>query len=163
MKRIIIIPIILFVLIIIAQIGYWDWINSSIESAEARGLFGDSFGALTSLFSGLAFAGMIYAIILQSRELSLQRQELLLTREELAASRKEQAKAAEAQAELVEKQVLTARITGLSAIVQGRYQYAAALGHNSAQRLRPVNDAEFLLLEALQEVGCQDTELLKNK
>jgi hypothetical protein len=58
------------------------------------GVFGDTFGAINSLFSGLAFAGLLYTILLQSRELKLQRDELALTREQLtssAASQKEQA------------------------------------------------------------------------
>ena len=41
-----------------------------------RGLFGDSFGALNSFFSGLALAGVIITIYLQSRELRLQRKEM---------------------------------------------------------------------------------------
>lgn len=47
-----------------------------------RGTFGDMFGAVNSLFSGLAFAGIIITIILQSRELCLQRNELTETRKE---------------------------------------------------------------------------------
>lgn len=39
--------------------------------------------SITALFSGLAFAGMMIAIYLQSKELSLQRRELELTRKEL--------------------------------------------------------------------------------
>jgi hypothetical protein len=40
------------------------------------GPFGDMFGALNALFSGLAFAGLIIAILLQREELKLQRQTL---------------------------------------------------------------------------------------
>ena len=40
-----------------------------------RGQFGDTFGAVNALFAGLAFAGIIFAIILQKKELELQRQE----------------------------------------------------------------------------------------
>ncbi len=47
---------------------------------ENRGTFGDMFGALTALFSGLAFAGIIYTILLQRQELKLQRRELRLSR-----------------------------------------------------------------------------------
>lgn len=42
-----------------------------------RGQFGDMFGAVNALFSGLAFAGVIIAVILQKRELALQRRELI--------------------------------------------------------------------------------------
>jgi hypothetical protein len=41
-----------------------------------RGDFGDYFGSLNTIFAGLAFAGVIWAIILQKRELALQRQEV---------------------------------------------------------------------------------------
>lgn len=47
-----------------------------------RGTFGDMFGAVNSLFSGLAFAGVIIAIFLQRKELEFQREELELTRGE---------------------------------------------------------------------------------
>lgn len=58
-------------------------------SISASGVFGDSFGVLTSLFSGLAFAGLIITILMQRDELALQRQELNLTREELSGQKEE--------------------------------------------------------------------------
>jgi hypothetical protein len=45
--------------------------------------FGEMFGGINALFSALAFAGLIYTILLQRQELALQRRELILTREEL--------------------------------------------------------------------------------
>jgi hypothetical protein len=56
-------------------------------SIEKSGVFGDSFGALTALFSGLAFAGMMITVLLQRDELALQRQELQLTRGEMQNQR----------------------------------------------------------------------------
>ena len=56
---------------------------------EAPGTFGDTFGAINSLFSGFAFVGLIYAIILQQQELGLQREELRLQRAEAEATRLE--------------------------------------------------------------------------
>lgn len=50
---------------------------------SSAGEFGDLFGAVNALFSGLAFACVIYAIFLQRSELELQREELKLTRKEL--------------------------------------------------------------------------------
>lgn len=67
---------------------YLTWPISQI-SVSASGVFGDSFGPLTSLFSGLAFAGLIITIIMQRDELSLQRQELNLTRDELSGQKEE--------------------------------------------------------------------------
>ncbi len=47
------------------------------------------FGAVNALFSGLAFAGVIFAIFLQRHEIKLQRKELELQRKELALTRGE--------------------------------------------------------------------------
>ncbi len=57
----------------------WYFFKNWSRSAS----FGDTFGAINSLFSGLALAGIIYTIYLQKTELSLQRKELKYTREEL--------------------------------------------------------------------------------
>lgn len=56
------------------------------------GTFGDTFGAANALFSGLAFGGVIVAILLQRKELELQRKELELTRKELARTAEAQEK-----------------------------------------------------------------------
>lgn len=56
---------------------------------DERGTFGDMFGAVNALFSGLAFAGLIVTLIMQHEELSLQREELAQTNDELAAQREE--------------------------------------------------------------------------
>lgn len=74
---------------------------------EQRGQFGDSFGAVNSLFSGLAFAGIIYTIVLQRNELELQRQELTYTRRELeraASAQEESEKSLKEQSRLMEEQ-----------------------------------------------------------
>ena len=54
-----------------------------------RGTFGDMFGGLNALFSGAAFAGIIFTIILQRKELQLQRRELQLTRVTLNEQKQE--------------------------------------------------------------------------
>ena len=136
-------------------LGYWWAVSRYIHGAQDRALFGDMFGGLAALFSGLAFAGLIVAIVLQSRELGLQRDELEATRHEMTLARDQYAKSAEAQTDLVEKQLLTARIQGVAAIVQGRYQYAAAFGANSAARLRPAEVAEDVLIQLLDGAGLQ--------
>ena len=60
-----------------------------IGESDRRGQFGDMFGAVNALFSGLAFAGLIITLILQKTELGLQREELEQTREELRNQRLE--------------------------------------------------------------------------
>jgi hypothetical protein len=62
-----------------------------------QGQFGDLFGSVNALFSGLAFAGLTITICLQRKELSLQRRELQLQRREMRESRKELANQAKAQ------------------------------------------------------------------
>jgi len=51
-----------------------------------RGVFGDSYGSLTALFSGWAFAGIILTMRVQMDELRLQRNELTLQRMETKRS-----------------------------------------------------------------------------
>ncbi len=63
-----------------------QWLFPEIEE---RGQFGDSLGGVNALFAGLAFAGVIWAIILQQKELVLQRAELALQRAELEKTREE--------------------------------------------------------------------------
>lgn len=58
----------------------WFLINRFIPCPGNRGLFGDQFGVVNALFSGLAFAGLIITLILQNKDLSLQREELEQTR-----------------------------------------------------------------------------------
>lgn len=53
-----------------------------------RGTVGDMFGAVNSLFSGFALAGIIYTILLQRKELGLQRNELKETRQEFIIQNK---------------------------------------------------------------------------
>lgn len=57
--------------------------------AKNAGEFGDMFGAVNSLFSGLAFAGIIYTIFLQRHELKLQREELTDTRKVLEGQKEQ--------------------------------------------------------------------------
>jgi len=86
------------------------------DSWSIRGQFGDMFGAVNALFSGLAFGGVIVAILLQRRELELQREELSLTRKELAISAAAQRESAVALTKQVEIQAITAELNALVAI-----------------------------------------------
>ena len=52
---------------------YKTWPITEYSIAKA-GTFGDSFGVVTSLFSGLAFAGIILTILLQRKELTESRE-----------------------------------------------------------------------------------------
>ena len=105
----------------LAVFGMWlvsAWLmTATISSWEVRGQFGDMFGAVNSLFSGLAFAGIVLAILLQRAELQLQREELRLAREEqqrLVEAQQDASRSLERQFRI---QTLAARATLLHVIV----------------------------------------------
>ncbi len=67
----------------ILWLSCWCFTVLFLGSEEMKpGTFGDMFGSVNALFSGLAFSGVIIAIVLQSQELQLQREELEATRKE---------------------------------------------------------------------------------
>ena len=87
---------------------------------EKYGTFGDTYGALNTLFSGLAFAILIITMLMQRQELKAQREELAEQRNELIAQRKEaeqgnkiaegQRVITEQQATLIKQQIDEARV-----------------------------------------------------
>ena len=111
-NSLLIIGLVVFILWLIGGILPWvifkDW--------NDRAAFGNMLQGISSLFSGLAFAGLIYAIILQKQELSLQRNELELTREEIARTAKAQEGSEKALKTQIEALYITAQINGLSSI-----------------------------------------------
>jgi hypothetical protein len=68
-----------------------------IDNWEKRSQFGEMFGSINTLFSGLAFAGVIYTILLQRKELESQR---------------------ESQAKSEQLMVLTAQLSALNSLVE---------------------------------------------
>ena len=72
--------------VVLIQVVYGLLVFGFLGQMDVRGQFGDIFGGVNALFTGLAFAGVIYTILLQRRELELQRQELRLNRAELSRS-----------------------------------------------------------------------------
>lgn len=71
---------------------------------------GDSYGALNTLFSGFAFAGIILSIFMQSKELKLQRDEIKDNRLELSR----QADALERQANNLK---ISAKLSSLNSLL----------------------------------------------
>ena len=61
----------------------FTWLHCFFPEIKPTEQFGDRFEAVNALFAGLAFAGVIFAIILQWKELGLQRKELEDTRAEI--------------------------------------------------------------------------------
>jgi hypothetical protein len=69
----------------------------SVTDSTKAGIFGDTFGAFNAFFAGLAFLGVIYTILLQTKQLDIQSQELRLQRQELEQTRAELSRSADAQ------------------------------------------------------------------
>ena len=82
------------------------------------GQFGDTFGGLNALFSGLAFAAVVVTLLTQREELKLQRKELRLQREEM----KRFAEAQEGSKTALEDQVYnlekTARVNAQTTLIE---------------------------------------------
>jgi hypothetical protein len=75
--------------VVFLVVALWGTSGFLLIEMEDRGTFGDMFGAINALFSGLAFSGVVFAILLQRKELELQRKELELTRNELSGQKNE--------------------------------------------------------------------------
>jgi len=102
---------ILFVFVIGLWVGLLGWGIYSTDlnwnCLSKLGNLGDSFGILNTLFSGLAFLGIIISIKLQRDDLKLQREELAMQRKEITFQRKAieiQAQEAKHQSEEMESQ-----------------------------------------------------------
>ncbi|ELE8119474.1 hypothetical protein RB980_002081 [Vibrio fluvialis] len=100
------------------QIALGVVIHYELPGWDERNAFGGMFGAVNTLFSGFAFCGVIYAIILQRKELELQREELKATREELSLHRGELARSSSAQVEQAELMYRAAKINATSTRLQ---------------------------------------------
>lgn len=75
--------------LILTSIAFPFVVNYFFSDWTKSGTFGDTFGALNALFSGLAFTGVIVTILIQRAELKNQRLELSLQRNEMRETRKE--------------------------------------------------------------------------
>lgn len=82
-------------------------IRMTADWATDLGKFGDSFGAINALFTGLTLAGLLITILQQREELALQHRELLESRKQFKRS----ATAQEASARLTAYSELLAEYT----------------------------------------------------
>ena len=119
-------------------------LSALVAGWAERGQFGDMFGAANTLFSGLAFSALVYALILQRKELGLQRTELALTREELS-------KQSAAQTQQAATALRAAKISALGALFQS---YAELLGTGNHNLIDPTSYPDEILRvrESLREL-----------
>lgn len=138
------------------QIAIGITVYKFLPDWSTRGQFGDVFGAANALFSGLAFAGLIYAILLQREDLALQRKELELTRQELQRSAAAQEKSESA---LSAQAASLAQSTKLNAINFLLEHYKSELS-----QMRGIvyvgTDPRLALMNELKEREAKLTEML---
>lgn len=113
-KKIFIIILVLLVVFVI----YFCAVKYFYPDMTVRSQFGDMFGGLNTLFSALAFLGVIYTVFLQREELILQRKELELTRKELKRTAEAQEKSEKALSKQAASLKITAKLNGKSSILQ---------------------------------------------
>lgn len=113
-KSLILIAVIVFIVVI----GLWLITLFTLlgKSETARGTFGDMFGGVNALFSGLAFGGIIITILLQRKELSLQRAELVESRAELKRAADAHANSVEAFRRQAENLKIAAKLSALDTL-----------------------------------------------
>lgn len=125
-------------IVIIALVIFFVWLGSGWAistwvNASYRGTFGDMFGAVNALFSGLAFAGLIYTITVQRQELTLQRKAIKMQTEELKMQREETARSAdqlEEQKKLTNLQLAMSIVNDLIKTKQERFEKVAVTAEN---------------------------------
>ncbi|HKK87366.1 MAG TPA: hypothetical protein VJ917_00865 [Saprospiraceae bacterium] len=88
-----------------------------LDNWSERGTFGDMFGAVNALFSALAFAALIYTVVLQREEIKQNREEIRRNRKELAKGAKLQQRAQEVLKEQVEQTHLSAKMNAMRTLV----------------------------------------------
>lgn len=141
----------LVLFVVIFSVGIWV----VFPDMASRGQFGDMFGVVNAIFSGLAFLGVIYAVILQQKELQLQRKELSLTREELKRTAEAQEKSEEALNRQASSLKITAKLNGLSAVLQHyntliELTNSAKYGINTAEYNTRKREADKIINEIKQ-------------
>jgi len=115
--------------------AYWPRLHASWYSraacdgcVEKYGQFGDSFGAVNALFTGMAFWAVVVTLLLQQRALAEQAREI----EDGKRHQRATAEAMERQARALE---LAARLTCLTVLIE-------RINRLVAETANPVTDAE---------------------
>jgi len=99
---------VVFILVILLLwVASWILIAKYLPDWQTRSSFGQMFGVTNTLFSGAALAGVIFALLLQRRELEM-------TRQALSQSTKAQEKSEKALNEQAKLMLLTARMNAMS-------------------------------------------------
>lgn len=157
-KPLVILGIVIFIIWIISFIA----IFFSIDNWNDRASFGDLFGGINALFSGLALAGIIYTIFLQRKELNLQRLELIETRKELHRSAEAQEKSEQALANQADSLKKSSQLTALTILYEYYRQEVKAWDSMHTQTRNEYNNKRLETIDKIESI-LFEIEELKNE
>lgn len=125
-----------------------------------RGTIGDAFGASNALFSGLAFAGLLYTILLQRQELRNQRIDIANNRKALERSTALQAESQRALQQQVEQMHLTAKLNALNTIIN-YYNYQISNPGSTPETIEKARMKRRERIKYIDELidGIQDSDI----
>ncbi|AQV15442.1 hypothetical protein [Acinetobacter pittii] len=168
-------------ILILAVVGMWIGYPyglthlGSIPNTSNYGTFGDSYGALNTLFSGLAFATLIITLILQRKELQLQRKAVQDQQLEIQKSNDiadQQRVIANQQAILIQQQITDSKIQSfyqlLFKYIDEKNRKINALTTYSESGMNVINDfcnkfeQEFGYSTSHEYLSKLDDETLRN-
>ena len=155
---------ILVVVVFLAIPGFWvlSWLltvgSSYLGTWSDRGSFGDMFGAVGALFSGLAFAGVILTVYYQTQELRLQRAEVEQTRAAVEQTSEYLSMLAEEQQSTQRAMCRQSRILALSAVLSAasRSRVVDSKDVNVNSIAKSLHEEAGDLLKELQETQMTD-------
>lgn len=125
-----------------------------------RGTMGDMFGSVNALFSGLAFAALMYTIILQRQEIKLNRAEIALNRKELTKSTKAQQASQQALKQQVAQTHLTAQMNAMNTIIN-YYNSQIESSKSSEETIEKAKEKRRLIIQKIDELidGLEDSDI----
>ena len=129
------IALLLLVTVVWGLYGFFVYIG--FEDYSTRGQSGDMFGGITALFSGLAFAGLIYTLFIQKKELQYQREELSRLVDEQSQTKEHletQAQQMKQQSSFIEQQIFENSFFQLLSVFNSfvaNIQYGTSVSRNS--------------------------------
>jgi len=125
---------------------------ASFDNWAERGQFGDLFGSINALFSGLALAGIIYTIYLQKQELSLQRTELTLQRKATEASQAELANQVKVQKDALKVAISQVEVEAQKSYIEfWKEEKNMFILYESKERIRNENDVSERCIRKMRE------------
>ena len=110
--------IIAFLIITGLWIGSAGFIFCNIGYPNTAGEAGDLFGAIGALFSGWAFCGILWAILLQRKSLQIQHDDLMASLEEMKQSREAHEESAEALNRQIEATNINSKVDILKTLIE---------------------------------------------